>query len=101
MTLDLGKVYELAAVRLGTPPFGSTRKVAIELSRKGKKFAPVASHTFSFGVEEKVVLRFPPKKARFVRVVFADHYPGRKQYDPNYMFLSELEVYPALKKKDL
>ncbi len=95
VTLDLGKVYRVAAVRIGTPPFGSTRGVKIALSPKGGKFTVVASRVFPFGRAEKTVLRFEPVKARFVRVIFTGHYSKRKQYDPNYMFLTELEVYPA------
>ncbi len=99
VTVDLGKVYPVAAVRLGVPPFGSTREVRIALSGNGKKFAFAAAHVFPFGRAEKTVLRFGPIKARFVRVIFTGHYAKKKGYDPNFMFLTELEVYPAEKKR--
>jgi hypothetical protein len=95
VTVDLGRVRQASVFRLGTPGFGSTGKVRLAVAEKADAFAPVAEHEFAAGVPQRVVIRTGARPVRFVRVEFLGNHAARHEYDPNWCFLSELEVFES------
>jgi len=93
VTIELADPRELRAVRLGTPGYGSTRTVAVSLSRDGQDFEEVGRHEFGAKQEGRATLRFEARPARYVRATFLDHHPQQDHYDESFGFLRELEVY--------
>lgn len=93
VTLDLGSVRKLASVRFGVPSFGSTRTVAVLLSKDGKKFDEVGRHEFPQRKAERWTRSFTPTHARYVRLAYLDRHPETVDYPPAFAFTTELEVY--------
>ena len=93
VTIDLGRVREVQAVRFGVPGFGSTKTVMISLSENGKDFQEAGKHEFAGKTEARTELRFDKRPVRFVRATFPDHHERQDHYSENHSFLSELEVY--------
>ena len=93
VTIDLGETQTLQTVIYGTPEVGSTKTVAVSISADGKDFKEVGRNEFPPKKAAKATARFEPSKARYVRATFIDHHPKQDQYDENFGFLSEVEVY--------
>ncbi len=93
VTVDLGRSERIGAVRLGIPPFGSTRTIVVSLSAKGKRWKEVARHAFGAASGQRKTLWFDPKPGRHVRLTFEDRYQQRHGHEPAFAFVTELEVY--------
>ena len=93
VTIDLKEVAELTKVKLGVPPFGSTKTVDIEVSTDGETFKKVGSVVFEQKKTEQKTVTFPPVKALYLRLSFPDHYTGKVTYDPKFVFITEVEAY--------
>jgi lysophospholipase L1-like esterase len=92
-TVDLGAPARLGAVRVGVPPFGSTKTIRVSLSVDGLKFTEVGSYVFSQRYEEKHRYRFSSALARYIRLTFADHYNEEADFGRNFAFVTEVEAY--------
>jgi sialate O-acetylesterase len=93
VTVDLVNEQELNSIQLGVPPFGSTKTVNIQLSKDGKTFNTVGSVMFKQRKSEKKTVRFNKAEARYIRLEFPNNYPKKAGYNPNFMFITELEAY--------
>lgn len=93
VTVDLGTPTLLGAVRVGVPPFGSTKTIRVSLSTDGQKFIDVGAYVFSLRREERHLYKFAPTSARFVRLTFPDHYDEEADFSHNFAFASEVEAY--------
>jgi lysophospholipase L1-like esterase len=92
-TIDLGRVQTVSHVLLGVPPFGATKTVKVAISRDGQNFTEVGSYVFSQNREEKHLYTFAPAPARYVRLIYSDHYDQFIGYLPTFTFTTEAEVY--------
>jgi sialate O-acetylesterase len=97
VTIDLGRAREVQAVRYGVPGFGATKTVVISLSENGNEFQEAGRHEFAGKTEARTELRFDKRPVRFVRATFPDHHGKQDNFDENFSFLSELEVYGPVK----
>ncbi|MES2475383.1 MAG: sialate O-acetylesterase [Verrucomicrobiota bacterium] len=93
VTIDLGEPQLLQLVTYGTPDVGSTKTVAISISEDETHFKEVGRHEFPMKKAEQARARFEPTRARYVRATFIDSHPKQDHFDPNFGFLSEVEVY--------
>ena len=92
-TVDLGAPLRLGAVRVGIPPFGSTKTIRVSLSTDGQKFTEIGSYVFSQRREERYLYKFASALARYVRLTFADHYDEEADFSRNFAFAAEVEAY--------
>ncbi|AQQ69792.1 F5/8 type C domain protein [Limihaloglobus sulfuriphilus] len=92
-TIDLEQIKTVSKVYIGVPAFGSTRNVEIQLSTNAKDFKTVGKYEFSLKKSEKALISFPPQQARYVRVAYLDTYKTRVNYNENFVFTTEVEVY--------
>ncbi len=92
-TIDLGAVSKLSSVRVGMPPFGSTKTVQVSVSADGQTFTPVGSYVFTQNHAERHLYRFAPVTGRYVRLTYSDHYDAGAGYNTLFSFTSEVEVY--------
>ena len=93
VTVDLGAVTPLGAVRVGVPPFGSTETIQVSLSPNGQVFTPVGSYVFTQRREERHLYKFPAAPARYVRLTYPDHYSAEADYSNKFAFTTEVEAY--------
>lgn len=94
VTIDLLKPQEINAVTMGVPPIGSTKNVSVSISLDGKDYTDVGMHEFGQGKAERKMLTFSKTSAKYIRLTFPDHHTKREGgYDPNFIFISEVEVY--------
>ncbi|MBK1882981.1 hypothetical protein JIN85_11180 [Luteolibacter pohnpeiensis] len=94
VTLDMGSVEAVQTVVFGTPAVGSTKTVAISVSKDGKEFTEVGQHDFSPHKAERAEIRFEPKDIQFIRASFiAQQSQQQDNYDIHFGFLSEIEAY--------
>ena len=93
VTVDLGAITSLAAVRVGVPPFGSTKTIQVSVSADGQTFTPIGSYVFTQRLEERHWYRFTPTPARFVRLTYPDYFSPEADYSNKFSFTSELEAY--------
>jgi serine/threonine protein kinase len=94
VTIDLQEPDHLANVAVSVPDFGSTRTISVSLSMDGSHFQTVGKYTFAVGKSGRHVYAFPPASARYIRLVYPDHYPQSvKGYDPNFVFTTLVEAY--------
>ena len=98
VTIDLQKPAPVGLVRLGVPPFGSTKTIQVAVSTDGTTFTDVGSYVFSLNKEEMHSLTFSPKPARFVRLTYPDHYDAAVNYPNTFVFTTECEVYAPTRK---
>ena len=94
-TIDLGAVTSLGAVRVGVPPFGSTKTIQVSVSADGRAFTPVGSHVFQQRREERHLYRFPAVSARYIRLTYPDHYSAEADFSNKFVFTTEIEAYAA------
>lgn len=92
-TIDLGAATSVGAVRVGVPPFGSTKTVEVSVSADGTTFTPVGRYAFSQRHEERHLYKFPPVTARYVRLTYLDHYNVEADFGNYFMFTTEAEVF--------
>lgn len=92
-TIDLGEQKAISIIRVAVPEYGSTKTIEISLSEDGSNFQPVGSHVFPQRQATMWNCNFPSTKARFIRLTFPDHHNESVEYDPNYIFVSEVEAY--------
>jgi hypothetical protein len=81
------------AVGYGPPNVGATKTLSISISEDGKTFNEVSRKEFPAKKASTARVRFEAKKARYVRATFLEQYPTQDNYNRNFGFLSELEVY--------
>ena len=93
VTVDLEETEKISEVKLGVPPFGSTRTVEIETSTDGNNFKKVGSAVFEQRKTKIKSVKFPPVKASYLRLKFPDHHVAKVAYNPNIIFITELEAY--------
>ncbi len=93
VTIDLKGIVKLNKVKLGVPPFGSTKTVDIEVSTGGNSFKKVASVVFQQKKAERKTVTFPTVEVNYLRLTFADHYQEKGRFNPNTMFLTEVEAF--------
>lgn len=93
VTIDLGRARDVQGVRFGVPGIGSTKTVVISLSENGNEFQEAGRKEFAGKTEARSELRFDKRPVRYVRATFPDHHPKQDNFDENFSFLSELEVY--------
>ncbi|MGC4016999.1 MAG: sialate O-acetylesterase [Luteolibacter sp.] len=93
VTIDLGTQRSVQAIRYGVPNIGATKTVAVSVSVDGKNFMEVGRNAFAPKTAATSTARFATTPARFVRATIEDHHPKQDGYDPNFAFLSEVEVY--------
>jgi sialate O-acetylesterase len=92
-TIDLEQIRTVSKAYIGVPAFGSTRNVEIQLSTDGKDFRTAGKYEFSLRKSEKALISFPPQQARYVRLAYLDTYGTRVNYNENFVFTTEVEVY--------
>ena len=97
VTIDLEKAQRVGTVNFGVPPFGATKNVKVAVSADGQNFTVVGGYQFSQRKEERTTVAFPATEARYVRLIYADHYDDEIQYPPVYGFTTEVEVYATAK----
>jgi sialate O-acetylesterase len=93
VTIDLAKEIKLSMVKLGVPPFGSTKTVNIQVSTDGKEFKTVGTIVFKQGKAQKETVKLDAVKAHYLRLEFTDCYSQKVKFDQNFMFITELEAY--------
>lgn len=93
VTIDLQSVEEIAFIHVGTPAFGSTKKIAVSVSADGTRFAEAGLHEFPNGRSSNFLFEFNPTKARFVRLSYLENYREQVRFSPEYCFTTEVEVY--------
>jgi hypothetical protein len=93
VTIDLGGVRSLRLVRLGVPPFGSTRTVEVSLGESRTEFRSAGSALFRQGAAQRRTLGFEPRKARYIRITFPDRHDEPAGYPREFAFLCEVEAY--------
>jgi sialate O-acetylesterase len=93
VTVDLGASQVIHAVNYGTPDIGSTKTVSISISEDGQAFNEVGRQSFPPKQATRAMARFSPTKARFIRASFIEQHPTQDNFDKNFGFLAELEVY--------
>jgi lysophospholipase L1-like esterase len=93
VTVDLESAVSIGVVVVATPPFGSTKTVAVSISADGRNFKEVGRTEFILRSAEKRVFKFAPAQARYVRLTYVDNYAEQVSFNSNYSFTSELEVY--------
>lgn len=95
VTTDLGKPSVLKTVLLGVPPFGATKTIQVALSLgKTTGYKVVGSYQFRANHAERHAFSISPAvKARYVRLIYPDHWDNGGGYEPVHVFTSELEVY--------
>ncbi len=98
-TIDLGQVTDLGSVRVSVPAFGATRTVDVLLSKDGLSYPKVGTHTFTQKEAATWTCEFPAHKARYIRLSFPDHHDQAADYDPNCVFLSEVQAYAPAQAK--
>jgi sialate O-acetylesterase len=92
-TIDLGEAVSVNRVVFGVPNFGSTKDVKIQISTDGKAFTEVGTAAFTMGKAERKTIRFPLAQARYVRLAYTGNHTVKKDYDVNFVFTQEVEVY--------
>ena len=92
-TIDLEQNARIGTVTLGVPEFGSTKTIKVAVSKDGQAFTEVGTHEFSLRKAERFTYTFAPVEARYVRVIYPDHYDETVGYSPNFSFTTEVEVY--------
>ncbi len=96
VTIDLRHPQVINLVRFGVPDAGSTKTVAVSISRDGKEFQEVGVHAFGQGVAERTAIVFGDTATRYVRLTYQDHYPEQSGgYNVEFAFTTEVEVYRA------
>ncbi len=93
VTIDLGEPATLASVRLGVPPFGSTRTVRVSISENDAAYADVGKVEFAQKEAAQQQIAFPAARARYVRLTYVDQHPQEVSYNGNFAFTTEVEVY--------
>ena len=93
VTVDLGATQMIHAVGYGPPNVGATKTLSVSISEDGKTFNEVSRKEFPAKKASTARVRFEAKKARYVRATFLEQYPTQDNYNRNFGFLSELEVY--------
>ncbi len=92
-TIDLGTATPLSSVRVGMPPFGSTRTVQVSVSADGQTYTPIGSYVFTQRHAERHLYRFAPAPGRYVRLTYPDHCDAEADYNNKFAFTSEVEVF--------
>jgi lysophospholipase L1-like esterase len=98
VTIDLEKPEIIGYVLVGAPPFGATKKIEISLSTDNQTFTPIGGYTFPQNVAVKHLFTCNPATARYLRLTYINHYPTSAQFDPYYVFTTEVEVYAPVDK---
>lgn len=98
VTIDLGTQRSVQAIRYGVPNIGATKTVSVSVSTDGKNFTEVGRNAFAPKTAAASTARFNTTPARYVRATVEDHYPQQDGYDPNFAFLSEVEVYSEARR---
>lgn len=94
VTIDLKSSMEINQVRFGVPNIGSTKTVAIAVSKDGKNFEEVGSHVFGQGKADRSAAVFSETTARYVRLTYKDfHSTETGGFSKFFGFTSEVEVY--------
>lgn len=93
VTIDLENEVKLSMVKLGVPPFGSTKTVNIQVSTDGKEFKTVGTVVFKQGKAQKETVELDAVKACYLRLEFADCYSKKVRFNKNFMFITEVEAY--------
>jgi sialate O-acetylesterase len=93
VTIDLEETVKLSKVKLGVPPFGSTKTVNVEVSTDGKSFTKVGSVVFQQKKAERKTATFPTVEASYLRLTFPDYHKNKVNYDPKFIFITEVEAY--------
>jgi hypothetical protein len=92
-TIDLEQTARIGMVTLGVPEFGSTKTVNVAVSKDGKEFTEVGTHQFAQKKSDRFTYTFAPTEARYVRVIYPDHYDEEAGFSKNFSFMTEVEVY--------
>ena len=69
----------------------------VALSTDGKDFTEVGSHEFTLKKEERFTYTFPTKDARYVRLIYPDHFDEQAGFPQTFSFTTEVEVYAPVK----
>ncbi len=93
VTIDLNKMAVINSVKIGVPPFGSTRTVVISVSDDNSEFTEVGSFEFEQKNEMQKTLAFEPVKAKYVRLTYVDKHENMVGYPQNFAFTTECEVF--------
>ncbi len=98
VTVDLGGTFRIDRVIYGNTHFGCTKQVDVAVSLDGASYRTVGSHEFLKLKDEKYTLNFQATEARYVRLIYMNHYDAFPGSWPFYfVFTSELEVYEPQK----
>lgn len=93
VTVDLETPLSIGYIGIGVPPFGSTKTVAVEVSADNAAFTELGRYVFSQKKEEKHLFTFDAVTARYVRLKYLDTYPEQVNFQPTYVFTTEVVVY--------
>jgi len=92
VTIDLGAPHEISKIVIHNSRNGNTKTVNLYTSLDGQKFAALWTHIFPRDKQYAFTHEFPPRKARYVKIEFADTHGGGLGGD-YYMFLREVQVF--------
>lgn len=93
VTIDLGAVSPLTQVRVGLPDFGSTKTVTVLVSADGQTFKEVGSYLFPLATTRRHIYAFDAVPARYVRLLYPDHYGEEAGFSKFFSFTTEVEAY--------
>lgn len=91
--IDLGARRSIACIRLGVPPYGSTKSIRIEVSRSAVRYRKVVEHSFRQRCTQRVAFWFKPSDVRFIRLTYLDAHAEFVGIDPRQMLTTEIEAY--------
>jgi len=92
IVIDLGGLCQLTRIVVHNSANGNTKQVVVSLSADGKTYEKLREYIFPSGKYLPLVHSFAPRKARFVRLSFADTW-GQGAGGDNIIYLREVEVY--------
>jgi sialate O-acetylesterase len=94
VTAQMKQKQVINQIRIGTPPFGSTKTIIVSVSTDGSTFREVGRKEFSLGKGGKATLNIPETEATHLRLTYPDHHEGTAgTYPAQFAFTTELAAY--------
>jgi sialate O-acetylesterase len=93
-TAQLKQKQSINQVRMGAPPFGSTKTIVVSISSDGKDFREVGKQEFLLGKGGKAQINFPAAEVSHIRLTYPDKHEGTAGSYPNtFAFTTDLQAY--------
>lgn len=94
VVIDLENECSIKTIILGVPAFGSTKTLEVLLGTDNKNFQKMGSHAFELRKTQKKTFTFDtPVKARYIKINAPDHHDENVNYDPSFVFITEVMAY--------